>query len=115
MAIQAESTPLTFDLPQSLNAKIEEARSKLGLKTVSEVVRLALDRFDFTTFKPVHEPRRQISVRLAPKTRVAITQVARRKNVSAGEILRTALDGLTRDSVKAGAKSTAKTVKKKKR
>ena len=113
MTMNVDSTPLTFDLPQSLSDKIERARTKLGLKTVSAVVRLALERFNIASFKPVREPRRQISVRLAPKTRVAITHAAKRKQVSAGEILRSALDTLTQSSKHASR--AAKTSKKKKR
>ncbi len=43
------SAPLTFDLPESLIAKMEVARANHGLKTVSELVRHAVAEFDFAS------------------------------------------------------------------
>ncbi len=88
------SAPLTFDLPQTLIAKIESQRKRSGLRSTSEVVRLALREFDFGGYRPVVLEHRQISVRLPARLRKFLTQTARKKNVSVGELLRAAVDGL---------------------
>jgi len=63
------SAPLTFDLPESLVAEIDALRRDRGLKTVSEVVRLAVEEFDFTRCEFATDPFRQISVRVGSAQR----------------------------------------------
>ena len=96
------SAPLTFDLPISLIEKIELARRSRGLKTASEVIRFALEQYDFESCKPVHDPHRQISVRIAPRQRATLKRYARAKRVSVGELLRFALEDLTGKVAKKG-------------
>ena len=91
---QSASAPLTFDLPLSLIAKIEACRRARALKTASEVVRLALDGCDFETYKPDHDPHRQISVRISARQRATLRRYARAKHASVGELLRLALEHL---------------------
>ncbi|MSU70033.1 MAG: ribbon-helix-helix protein, CopG family [Opitutaceae bacterium] len=86
--------PLTFDLTQTQLAKIESARTALNLPSASEVVRLAIARYDFASYEARRPPQRQISVRLAPELREKLRRLARRKNVSIGELLREALEHL---------------------
>ena len=86
------SAPLTFDLPVSLIAKIEKARRGHALGSASEVVRLALAEFNVASFQPTREPHTQISVRIAGKQRAALTQAAKRKDASIGELIRAALE-----------------------
>ncbi len=88
------AAPLTFDLPLALIAKIEAQRKRAGLGSTSAVVRLALREFDFGGYQPVVAEHRQISVRLAPRLRKFLAQMARKKGVSVGELLRAAVDGL---------------------
>jgi hypothetical protein len=88
------SAPLTFDLPLDLIAKIKSARKSRGLKTASEVVRLAIAEFDFERCEPRHAPHRQISVRVAATQRAMLKRYARSKGASVGELLRLALEGL---------------------
>ena len=57
MASRTASAPLTFDLPISLLDQIEICRRRNGLKTASEVVRLALEEFDFERCDPARVPR----------------------------------------------------------
>ena len=80
------AAPLTFDLPLELIARLEQLRKRNGLNSMSSVVRLALREFD--------SEHRQISVRLAPQLRKFLTRAARKKNVSLGELLRAAVEGL---------------------
>jgi Arc/MetJ-type ribon-helix-helix transcriptional regulator len=98
--------PLTFDLTQPQVAKIESARHTLGLSTASEVVRVAIAQFDFSSYEAKRPPHRQISVRLAPELREKLRGLAQRKNVSIGELLRVALERLT--ASKAAGKSAGK-------
>jgi Arc/MetJ-type ribon-helix-helix transcriptional regulator len=91
---RASSAPLTFDLPESLVAKIDEVRRERGLKTVSEVVRSAVDEFDFTQCEFATDPYRQISVRIGTTQRGLLKRVARQKHASVGEVLRRAVEAL---------------------
>ncbi len=88
------AAPLTFDLPLELIARLEQLRKRNGLNSMSSVVRLALREFDFGNYRPSVSEHRQISVRLAPQLRKFLTRAARKKNVSLGELLRAAVEGL---------------------
>jgi len=88
------SAPLTFDLPLSLIAKIESCRRERALKTASEVVRLALEDCDFESYRPSHDPHRQISVRISARQRATLKRFAKTKRASVGELLRLALEHL---------------------
>jgi len=88
------ATPLTFDLPVSLIAKIGACRRGHALKTASEVVRLAIDTFDFESCQPVRDPHKQISVRVSGDQRSMLRRYARAKDASVGELLRCALEAL---------------------
>ncbi len=88
------ATPLTFDLPLELIDKIEACRRSLGLGSASEVVRVAIERFDFSKCRPVQIPHRQISVRLSGEHRATLKRQARLKDISLGELLRHAIEGL---------------------
>ena len=66
------SAPLTFDLPESLIARIAACRKGHGFKTASEVVRLAIGTFDFEGCAPTRDPHRQISVRITAPQRAPL-------------------------------------------
>lgn len=112
MATKSSSTPapLTFDLDQSLVDKIEELRDGLGLSSTSEVVRLAVDNFNFDRFKAQPVFHRQISVRLPGDQRTLLRKAARAKKASIGELLRVAIEGLSEKPIKkaSAAKKTAR-------
>ncbi len=88
------SAPLTFDLPESLIARIETCRKGHGFTTASEVVRTAIASFDFDGCKPARDPHRQISVRIPPDQRAMLKRYARLKDASVGELLRLALEAM---------------------
>ena len=88
------SAPLTFDLPLALIAKIKSLRNGHGLGSASEVVRLAMDQFDFDKCEPATVPHRQISVRITSDQRSMLKRYAKKKDTSVGELLRLALEGL---------------------
>ena len=94
-ASAAAPAPLTFDLPESLLLKIEQHRKKLGLSSTSEVVRLAIDEFDFASYESSAEAHRQISVRISPQTKTSLVKSARRQKTSVGELVRAAVDALS--------------------
>ena len=87
-------SPLTFDLPVSLLAKIEAQRKRLGLSSTSEVVRHALGEFNLAKFESETEERRQISVSPASGDKAALVKTAKKQKVSLGEILRAAAESL---------------------
>ena len=97
------STPLTFELPSLLVDQIHACRRRLGLKSASEVVRHALARFYYKAFQPPPRDQCQISVRLAPDQKRLLFWSARQKKVSAGELLRAALESLSIRPAFAGA------------
>jgi Arc/MetJ-type ribon-helix-helix transcriptional regulator len=97
--------PLTFDLPVSLIAKIETHRKKLGLKSTSEVVRLAIGEFNLDRYESDSSEHRQISVRLPAPTKASLVKAAKKKRVSVGELLRVAIETLpAKATVKKGKK-----------
>jgi Arc/MetJ-type ribon-helix-helix transcriptional regulator len=88
------SAPLTFDLPNSLIAKIEAIRSDHDLGSASEAVRMALAKFDLDDFAGDVEEHTQISVRIDAATRKGLKRAAKAKDVSIGAILRAALEAV---------------------
>ncbi len=98
-----ESSPLTFDLKEELLAKIEAARSSLDMATNSEVIRHAIETFDFGSYSAPVKAHRQISVRLRMDSKQRLVKLAKKHDVSVGELLRTAIDALP-VSKKAGKK-----------
>ena len=89
------SAPLTFDLPESLIARIETCRKGHGFATASEVVRTAIAGFDFESCEPTRDPHRQISVRITSDQRSMLRRFARQKDASVGELLRLAIEALS--------------------
>ncbi|MDB6093310.1 MAG: CopG domain protein DNA-binding domain protein [Verrucomicrobia bacterium] len=88
------SAPLTFDLPLGLIEKIQAIRKGRNLKTASDVVRLAIEQFDFDGCEPDHEPHQQISVRIAAQQRATLKRYSKTKDSSVGELVRLALESL---------------------
>jgi Arc/MetJ-type ribon-helix-helix transcriptional regulator len=101
MASRSASAPLTFDLPISLLGKIESSRKKHGLKTASQVVRQAIEEFDFEHCEPARDPHRQVSVRLGTTQRAMLKRFARKKDASVGELVRFALEQFSEKAPKA--------------
>ena len=88
------SAPLTFDLPESLIARIETCRKGHGFASASEVVRTAIAGYDFESSEPSRDPHRQISVRITADQRATLRRYAKKKNASVGELLRLALEAM---------------------
>jgi Arc/MetJ-type ribon-helix-helix transcriptional regulator len=88
------SAPLTFDLPESLIARIETCRKGHGFATASELVRTAIAGYDFESSEPSRDPHRQISVRITADKRAILKRYSKKKNASVGELLRLALEAM---------------------
>jgi Arc/MetJ-type ribon-helix-helix transcriptional regulator len=114
MASKSSSTPapLTFDLDEALATKIDACRDNLGLSSTSEVVRLAISKFNFDRYKSPTKEHRQVSVRLAGDMRSMLKRQAKVKNASIGELLRVAIDALSSSAPAKKAKPAAKAAKK---
>ena len=97
-------SPLTFDLPVSLIGKLGSHQKRLGLKSASEVVRLAIGEFDYNKFESTTEEHRQISVRLPENQKSTLTKASRKKKVSVGELLRVAIEALEAKAAKRSKK-----------
>jgi hypothetical protein len=69
-------------------------RRARGLRSASEVVRLAIAEFDLNAYAARRPRFRQISVRLASELREKLRRQARKKNVSIGVLLREAIESL---------------------
>lgn len=90
-------TPLTFDIPSDLLDKVHAFRRRIKENTgntLSEVVRYAIDRYDYARYAPDIVPHKQISVRISGDTKERLTRIAKEKQVSFGELLRVALSEL---------------------
>ena len=88
------SAPLTFDLPESLIARIETVRRGHGFKSASEVVRTAIEGYDFEKAAPERDPHRQISARITTEQRSMLRRYAKSKDASVGELLRLAIEAM---------------------
>ena len=99
------TTPLTFELPRSLVDHIHVLKGRCGLRSVSDVVRRALEAYDLAAFETPDRDQCQISVRLPPARKRSLFSCARRHQVSAGELLRAALESF---APKADASSAGK-------
>lgn len=88
--------PLTFEIEADLHASLQSKISKGKVNNLSQLVRLALESYDFSKYR--HEARelRQISVRLSPDLRDQLVTLADKHGISFGEILRIALDALSK-------------------
>jgi hypothetical protein len=94
------SSPLTFDLRRDLLDKIEDYQRKAGIRSKSEVIRDAIESYDYSGYQREAQPHRQISVRLPVDQKRELLKLARQKKVSLGELLRTALESLPQNPVR---------------
>jgi hypothetical protein len=84
---------LTVSLPAELHSSVVAFQRKSGLSTLSEVIRLALIRFDGAR-DVGRRPSRQVSFRVPSELRNRITRQAGKARVSLGRIVRVALSAL---------------------
>lgn len=85
------STPLTFDLEEELLKKMQAYQRAVAARSISAVIRAALEHFDFNSFKASSSTHYQLSVRLPEDLKGKLINISDRKNVSIGELIRTAV------------------------
>ncbi|MEI6106224.1 MAG: hypothetical protein WCR49_04330 [Opitutae bacterium] len=61
-------------------------------KSVSEIIRTALERYDFTNVVVMHPAQVQISVRLPGEIRRNLKKISRAKHASVGHLVRAAVE-----------------------
>lgn len=71
-----------------LSEPVREGRAK----SVSEIIRTALERYDFSNIVVMHPAQVAISVRLAPEIRRSLKQISRAKHTSVGQLVRAAVE-----------------------
>ncbi|MEX2382411.1 MAG: ribbon-helix-helix protein, CopG family [Opitutales bacterium] len=86
--------PLTFDLSEDLLTKIDHYREVSGARSKSEVIREALEHYDFADYRNQEKVHRQISVRIDPIQKKELFRLAKQKKTSIGELLRAAVKSL---------------------
>ena len=86
-----QSSPLTFELDPEIFAKLETFRQETGTRTVSLIIRKALEDFDLNSVRPEQNPARQLSVRLPKHLRDELREASKSNGVSIGKIVREAL------------------------
>ena len=82
----ARPFPLNLEVEflDRLSEPVREGRAK----SVSEIIRTALERFDFTNVVVMHPNQLQISVRLPVEVRRNLKKVSRSKHTSVGQLVR---------------------------
>lgn len=71
-----------------LSEPVREGR----VKSVSELIRTALEKYDFANVVVVHPAQLQISVRLPAEIRRNLRQISRAKHTSVGQLVRAAVE-----------------------
>lgn len=71
-----------------LSEPVREGRAK----SVSDIIRTALERYDFSNIVVMHPAQVAISVRLAPEIRRSLKQISRAKHTSVGQLVRAAVE-----------------------
>ncbi len=71
-----------------LSEPVREGRAK----SVSDIIRTALERSDFSNIVVLHPAQVAISVRLAPEIRRSLKQISRAKHTSVGQLVRAAVE-----------------------
>jgi hypothetical protein len=103
---------ITVSLPPKLHSEVVAFQHRTGLSTLSEAIRLALDRYDDSRPSLETTRSRQVSFRVPSELRTRITRQARNARVSVGRIVRVALQALPSDPTTIQKKDTPMAKKK---
>jgi len=82
--------PLTMDV-EFIDRLGEPVRDRKA-RSVSAIIRTALERYDFANVVVLHPVQVQISVRLPAEIRKTLRKVARSKHTSEGQLVRAAVE-----------------------
>jgi Arc/MetJ-type ribon-helix-helix transcriptional regulator len=84
--------PLAIQLEVEFLDRLSEPVRDGKAKSVSGIIRDALERFDFSNVLVMHPAQLQISVRLPAEIRRTLRKVARAKHTSIGHLVRAAVE-----------------------
>lgn len=84
--------PFPIQLEVEFLDRLSEPVREKRAKSVSEIIRAALERYDFSNLVVVRPSQLMISVRLPAEIRKALRKVAREKHTSIGTLVRTAVE-----------------------
>ncbi len=86
----AKPFPLTMEVEfiDRLSEPVRDGKAK----SISAIIRTALERYDFANVLVMHPVQVQISVRLPPEIRRILKKVARSKHTSEGQLVRAAVE-----------------------
>lgn len=79
---------LEVEFLDRLSEPVRDGRAK----SVSDIIRTALERFDFSNVVVLRAAQVAVSVRLAPEIRRNLKQLSRAKHTSVGQLVRTAVE-----------------------
>lgn len=88
------TAPLTFAMNEDLVPLMESLQEQSN-SSRSAIIREAIDTFDFKYYSPLVENHTQNSVRLSCLEKQRYLEYSKIKNVSIGEVIRTAVLALT--------------------
>src|ERR1700710_863121 len=107
----ARPFPVTMEVEflDRLSEPVREGRAK----SVSAIIRSALEEYDFSNVVVVHPSQLQISVRLPSEIRKNLKKVSRAKHTSVGQLVRAAVEAYlpTLEAAATGVKKSSKTKK----
>lgn len=86
-----QPAPLTFEMDAQTGHQLESFATENSLRSVSAAIRLILDNTDLENLALPQKEVRQFSIRVPPETRDRLSTLAKEKNASLGEIIRTAV------------------------
>lgn len=92
MSASADNRPFAIQLEVEFLDRLSEPVRDGKAKSVSELIRAALERFDLSKVVVVRPSQLIISVRLPAATRDALKQAARTKHTSVGQLVRAAVE-----------------------
>ncbi len=84
--------PLAFQLEVEFLDRLTEPVRDQKAKSVSDIIRTALARYDFTNMVVVRTAQVLVSVRLPVEIRRTLKKTARAKHTSVGQLVRTAVE-----------------------
>lgn len=88
----AQVGPLAFQLEVEFLDRLTEPVRDKKAKSVSDIIRTALERYDFTHMVVVRAAHVLVSVRLPVEIRRTLKKTARAKHTSVGQLVRTAVE-----------------------
>lgn len=86
------SKPFPIQMEVEFIDRLSEPVRDGKAKSVSDIIRAALERYDFTDVLVLHPAQLQISVRLPVEVRRQLKKTARAKHTSVGHLVRAAVE-----------------------